>query len=509
MNQIQQQSIESLFAQAAHAHQNGEIKKAKALYEYILLKPALHANILYYYAQVHNNLASLLHKQNKLIEANGHYKQAIQLKPDYLAANFNLGLVFLAQNEHAAAIKQFKQVVKLHPQFTQAHWQLANIYWKKNQLEKVHYHYQKILELEPCSAELLNNFAALMLKKNHVDKAIDYFKQALSIDPKHKIARNNLATCLLQKNQFQQAIWHYSLTLNLDPLDKEALFNRAHGLMLIGQLNEAILDLKKILSIDKTQIDTYCNLAAIYLKLGDKSVAANYYQQILNLQPTHPIASYMLSALTQQSIPSHAPIDYIKNLFNNYAFHFDMHLQTVLRYKTPELLREQLTPFLKARKYQILDLGCGTGLSGMAFSDIRQQLTGIDISSNMLNKAKEKACYDSLIENDILNGLAQLNHSFDLILCVDTLVYFGDLTELFVKTKKCLTKNGLFAFSIELADEHIASYQLQTTGRYQHAKCYIDELAKHNNLKLVKFINVEGRQQENKSVITGLFIFTY
>ncbi|MEN9449975.1 MAG: hypothetical protein RJA83_589 [Pseudomonadota bacterium] len=566
--QAENLSIEAFFQQASNAHQAGDIKYAKDVYEYILsVQPehveAIHAlgllaiellqwdtaiawiqkalsiqpnsarfhlhlanvfkninqcefALTHYqaalrldpnYAEVHNNLAGLFYKQNQLNLARQHYVQAIDLKPDYLDAHFNLGLVFLAQQEKNAAVTQFKNVLSLHPNSIQGHWQLANIYWQIQDLEKVHYHYQKILNLDPNSVELLNNFAALMLKKEQIDLAIDYFKRALVIDPKHKTARNNLAAILLQNNQLKEAIWHYSLYLNLDPLDIEALFNRAHCLMLTGNLNEANHDLKRILAIDDKHMDAHCNLAAIYLNLKDKTAALTHYQIILNLNDKHAIANYMVCALTQQSIPNSAPLEYIKNLFDNYAFQFDTHLQNILLYKTPELLREQLNPFLEKKKYKLLDLGCGTGLSGQCFSDIAKKIIGMDISRNMLNKAKEKACYDILIEKDILSGIPELAENFDLVLCIDTLVYFGNLNDFFEKIIVCLQVNGLLAFSVELANEAATSYLLQTNGRYQHAETYIKELAEKKPLKLLKYASVIGRQQDNEAIQTGLFIF--
>ena len=561
-------TIEVFFQQALNAHESGNVKYARDIYEYILNIQPDHVETMHalgmlaseleqwetaiawiqralsiqpdstcfhfhlanlfkninqfefalthyqialrlnpHYAEVHNNLASLFYKQNQLKAARQHYIQAIDIKTDYLEAHFNLGLVFLAQQEKNAAITQFKNVINLHPNSIQGHWQLANIYWQNQDLEKVHYHYQKIFDLDPNSVELLNNFGALMLKKEQINVAIDYFKRALIIDPKHKTARNNLATILLQNNQLKEAIWHYSLYLNLDPLNIEALFNRAHSLMLIGNLHEAKYDLKKILTIDDTQIDTHCNLAAIYLKLNNPVTALIHYQTILNLNNKHSIANYMISALTRQSLPETAPLDYIKNLFDNYAYQFDEHLQNVLLYKTPELLRKQLNPFLEKKKYNLLDLGCGTGLSGRCFVDISKKITGIDISRNMLNKAKEKACYDILIENDILNSLAESKENFDLILCIDTLVYFGKLSEFFTKALHCLTTNGLLAISIELSEQSFSSYTLQANGRYQHAEIYVRELAKKNQLTLLNYKNVVGRQQENKAIQTGLFIF--
>lgn len=566
--QLGNKSITLLFQQALSAHKAGEMKHAQDLYEDLLTLQPLHANAMHglgmlaakqqqwdsainwiekaltiepnsayfhhhlanafknsgklelalshyqtalywspQYAEAHNNLAGLFYQQNKLTQASQHYMQAIHLKPDYLEAHFNLALLFLAQKEKSAAITQFNKVLRLYPNSIQAHWQLAHIYWQDNHLEKVQYHYQKIFKLGAPSSELLNNFAALMLQKNQTDTAIDYFKQALAIDPKHKAARSNLAASLLQKNQIKEAIWHYSLYINLEPFDKEALFNRAHGLMLTGQLYEALDDLKKILTLDNQQIDTHCNLAAIYLKLNNKTAALAHYQIILTLKADHSIASYMTSALTQQSTPDSAPIEYIKNLFDNYAFQFDAHLQDILSYKTPQLLREQLNPYLENKKYKLLDLGCGTGLSGVCFTDITEKLVGIDISANMLSKAKEKACYDILIEKDIISALNDLEAYFDLILCIDTLVYFGDLNQLFAKITLRLPKNGLLACSVELADGTTPCYTLQTTGRYQHTEVYLQELTKKNNLKLLKHLSVAGRQQEKQMVKTGLFIF--
>lgn len=465
-----------------------------------------HTENIFAQAEAHNNYAVQLLKKNKYVEARQHYEKAIHLKPDYQQAHFNLGLLFLTQTQIDAAIRQFKNVLALNPNSIEAHWQLAFIYWRSNDLEKVQLHYQKIFKLNPHSAELLNNLGALALKENKLTVAINYFEQALAIEPKHKEARNNLAISLLEKNKLKESIWHYSLYLNLEPNDKTALYNRAQGLMLTGQLNKAIEDLKKILELDVDYIDAYCNLAAIYLKLEDKNTALFNYQEILKRQTEHPIASYMYSALTQQSIPAASPIEYVKNLFDNYAFQFDTHLKEILHYKTPELLREQIRPYLKYKKYKVLDLGCGTGLSGVPFFEMAENLTGMDVSRKMLAQAETKNCYDQLIEADILKGLTKLNEQYDLIICVDTLVYFGELDELFSKIAIHLKNSGLFAFSIELADKSTTPYQLQTTGRYQHIDVYIKKLAKQNNLKCLKQTTVVGRYQKNESVKMGLFV---
>ncbi len=58
-----------------------------------------------------------------------------------------------------------------------------------------------------------------------------------------------------------------------------------------------------------------------------------------------------------------------------------------------------------------LDLGCGTGLSGAAFRGMVDVLTGIDLSTKMIARAKAKGIYDDLVHVDIssfLTGIPQM-----------------------------------------------------------------------------------------------------
>jgi Tfp pilus assembly protein PilF len=57
-------------------------------------------------------------------EAIGRFEQAIGLKPDYVAAHCNLGLVLAGQGRRAEAIAQFTQARQLQPDYPQAQQQL-------------------------------------------------------------------------------------------------------------------------------------------------------------------------------------------------------------------------------------------------------------------------------------------------------------------------------------------------------------------------------------------------
>ncbi len=85
-----------------------------------------------------------------------------------------------------------------------------------------------------------------------------------------------------------------------------------------------------------------------------------------------------------------APVDYVRELFDQYADRFDSHLTDGLRYRTPTALTGAIARARPTahRFGRVLDLGCGTGLMGTA---LRQRvaidhLTGVDVSGGMLAK---------------------------------------------------------------------------------------------------------------------------
>lgn len=456
------------------------------------------------YAEAHNNLASIYLQQNNFGAALQHYTLAVQLQPDYLEAHVNLGLLFIKQGAIDAAIDQFNHVLQLEPQFAVAHWQLGNLYLTQNKLDKAEYHYKFLLNLKSDHLQTINNLGVVYLKQNKPEQAIAQFQKALEIDPYHPDARNNLAATLLQQDRYTEAVWNYQLYVNLAPEDAEAHYNFAVANLALDNWQEALEHFQQTIKIQPHHADAYCNIAAIYLKTNQKTLAIEYYQKALSLAPNNPAVIYMLHALRGDENPSAAPAEYIENLFNNYAGFFDQQLTENLHYKMPALMYKAIQDLLPQSKLTILDLGCGTGLSGAPFREHATRLVGVDLSERMLDKAREKNIYDALIANDIVSYLQKSNEKFDLIISADTLVYFGDLLSVLENCKKILTPQGLLMFSIELGTGE--NYQLQTNGRYSHNKKYIEQLAAQLNFTILTAEQVVGRTQQEQPVQGMVFI---
>jgi predicted TPR repeat methyltransferase len=215
-------------------------------------------------------------------------------------------------------------------------------------------------------------------------------------------------------------------------------------------------------------------------KLGDREPAIAAFRACLAADPADAQGAAARLALLGEGEPARdLPRAYVARLFDDYAPRFDRHLVNDLAYRGPALIGEAIEAAAPGRRFsRALDLGCGTGLAGVALRERVARLEGIDLSSAMLAKARERAIYDALATADIVEHLRGFTAAFDLIVAADTLVYFGDLSALFTAVAAALVPDGVFAFTLEtLADTSGDDYRLGATMRFAHARAYVEARA--------------------------------
>jgi predicted TPR repeat methyltransferase len=147
----------------------------------------------------------------------------------------------------------------------------------------------------------------------------------------------------------------------------------------------------------------------------------------------------------------------------------------------------------------VLDLGCGTGLSGAAFRPFCDWLIGVDISPGMVEQARAKGLYDRLVVSDLLEFLASeagaQNH---LVLAADVFVYCSDLAPIAAGVAKVLAPDGLFAFSVETHDR--PGVRLQETLRYAHGADHVRDAVYAAGLRLLELSNASTRSEKGEPV---------
>ena len=270
--------------------------------------------------------------------------------------------------------------------------------------------------------------------------------------------------------------------------EAQRLKDAAETLVEAGETHQAVDHLRRAVTLDPDLSLAHWDLAEALHRLGDMEAALAAYQCYLDLDPDDPEAAHMVAALGGALAPARVPDAFLVMHFDRFADSFDASLRGELDYRAPEILHTALMAALDSRAdgrkdgFDILDLGCGTGLCAPLLRPLARRLDGIDLSSGMIEKARQSARYDRLITGELEAEMDNLDNAYDILIAADVLVYFGNLGPLLQRVRARLRPGGLFAFTLEEGDHEAA--RLTVSGRYAHGRGHIANRAQEARLQV-------------------------
>jgi len=229
--------------------------------------------------------------------------------------------------------------------------------------------------------------------------------------------------------------------------------------------------------------DAWAALGDIAHIVGRREDAREAYERYLELAPGDAEVEHILVSLRDAPPPPRAPDECVVQLYSRFAEFYERNMRRELEYCGPELLASALdrTFVSTGAALDVLELGCGTGLAGKPLRSRARRLVGIDLSPDMVERARATACYDRLEVAEITEWLARSSdRDFDLIAACDTFIYFGDLRQVLVPAAARLRPGGTVAFTVE-RDEG-SSFRLTDSGRYVHSEAHIRDAARDAGL---------------------------
>lgn len=253
--------------------------------------------------------------------------------------------------------------------------------------------------------------------------------------------------------------------------------------------------------IDEDALAEAYNRALALEKAGDVDAAVKAYEDVLAIDPDdHGGAAVRIASMGRGETPAKAPDAYVETLFDQHAEVFEDVLVEQLGYHVPMMVRQRLQELKLGPFKRLLDLGCGTGLTGGTLRDLCEDMTGIDLSENMVEIAHEKDLYETLFVAEAEDFLEDNDEdAFDLITATDVLPYLGALEPLFFGAAENLTPRGLFIFSSEsLPAADTRPYAVGPHQRFLHADAYIRERLTATGFELVEMTEINVRMQEGE-----------
>ena len=365
------------------------------------------------------------------------------------------------------------------------------------------------LALDAHSVDALSHKGLALAELGRYADALACHDAVLRLQPESIPSVYQRSLMLKQLGRYQEAVHASQQVLLLDADNQEAWWVRAEALHRLAQHDAALAAFDKLLSLNPSLHSAWSQKAGLLKDLGRTTEALAAFKQALALGGDAELNGYFIASLTGQQPPNAPPRRYVEGLFDDYAEQFDQHLVKVLGYQAHTVLIDNLKDIAKthsiARYQSALDLGCGTGLCGPLLRGQVDRLEGVDLSGQMLCKARDLKVYDALFQADLAEHLQATDQQHDLLVSCDVFIYVGALDKVFAGAARVLATGGVFCFSVESASD-AQDFYLMPSQRYAHSDRYLRALADANGFKIVKTLAQPIRQDQQQS-IDGLYLY--
>lgn len=401
--------------------------------------------------------------------------QAVSIEPREAVVHAERGALLGAIGRKEEALQSLGASLELDPNQALVWIDLANISNELGNKALAEQAFIVALELAPDSPEGLAGLGLLYIELRRIEDAAARLKAAVDRGVADMAIHACLGQALHLLGDFSQACLSFEKAARAFPGEAQIVRRYAQARLL-----ETIIDhpVEEAIEVYKEAAGSYAEDILVACKAAFRTLSGyGRIEAALRLGhaiharcPDDPVIAYHLDALMGRA-HERAPDAYLTACFDKYAPTFDKHLVEMLHYHVPATCHSMLVEAALAVT-RILDLGCGTGLAASYLSSYHADLTGVDISPRMLEKAGERNLYEKLIESEAVEYLEKSDERFDLIVSLDVLVYFGDLTALFAAAARVLSRGGVFAISFETGRQE--GYTLLPSGRFAHDPAYVE-----------------------------------
>ena len=417
-------------------------------------------------------------RDERFAEALAAYDRILALEPNAAEIHNNRGLVLERLGRHADALASYDRALSLNPAFANTYVNRGNALHHLSRHDDALAAYERAVALTPDVAEAWLGRGNVLSALRRSGDALTAFERAVALRPDFPEAWLGRGNVLCDLKRHDEALAAFDQALALRPNLAAAWLGRGNVFYDRKRFADALAAYDRALAADANMTGAWVGRGDALKLLERKSEAITAYQQALQRGGDPDKINFCLAGLGVGASPSTPPQRFVTDLFDHYAENFEHDLVENLKYHSPDVLAGTIKRYAPSNRLDILDLGCGTGLMGNLLRPLARTLTGVDLSENMLDKARQRQIYDNLVRDDLTAFLQKQDGSFDLAVATDVFVYVGDLSPVFPEIRRALRAGALFCFSVEGTDE--PDFVLRSTLRYAHSIGYLQKLADQN-----------------------------
>jgi tetratricopeptide (TPR) repeat protein len=300
-------------------HRQGQLARARAIYEEILAAHPQHFDALHMLgvvaiqtrnprlaveligkaiqlvsesAEAHSNLGSALEALGLWDAALASYDHAVSIRPDYGEAHFNRGNALNELKQYNSALDSYARAIALKENFALAHFNQGNVLRKLRRLDAARASYDRAIAIAPEYAEALSNRGLVLKELGDLQAALANYDRAIAIKPNYAEAHCNRGNVLKELKLWDAALASYNQAIKIKAGFAEAYFNRGVLLYELGLYEPALSSYDQALSLQPDHAEAHSNRGNAFKELNRLHEALAGYEQAIAIKPDYAEAHF-------------------------------------------------------------------------------------------------------------------------------------------------------------------------------------------------------------------------
>lgn len=217
--------------------------------------------------------------------------KAIEIDPQFVVAQFSLGVVHQSLGNRWKAAAQFRASTQLDPTYPEPYKALGDLFLTapRRLFDQAIEAYTKALELRPFYADAYVGLGDAQAAKGDVDGAVKAYQKALGYNPVNAKVHVSLGKLYYsEKGLYYESVTAYKKAIELDGGYLEARMGLAEVYEDKGLYPEAISEYRKVVEAEEKNTGALYNLALVYEKVDPREAITLWerYIEIAGPLPT-------------------------------------------------------------------------------------------------------------------------------------------------------------------------------------------------------------------------------
>jgi len=270
----------NILQQAIKLHRNGQLERAKSIYENILENYPNHFDALHLLGVIALQTRNYL-KSVDLIS------KAVDIYPSNAEFYYNRGIALSELKQFDAAIKDFDQAIAIKPSYAEAHSNHGNANNELGQFDAAIQSFNRAIAIKPNFAEAYSNRGNALAKLIKFDAAVESYDRAITLRADYAEAHYNRANVLNRLKQFEAAIASYDRAIAIKPKYAEAYSNRGNALVGLKRNVAAVKSYDQAIAIKPNFAEAYTNRGNALSDIKQFDAAIESYDQATAIKPDY------------------------------------------------------------------------------------------------------------------------------------------------------------------------------------------------------------------------------